>query len=127
MWAPQKYKDMVTEGQGMKIDKDIVADEDVSLLAEISRLRKRFDDTINTWTTKPDVKSRRALLVVALCIGDESMWNKSNEILITQLLVLLYGDICRAHPDGVVVYRNGEINYHGRAKKAGCGAAISMH
>ena len=106
MWEPSEYKEMIQEGLSMEIEKDI-EEADITLLGDTNILRERFNNTIGTWPNQPDEKARKALLVVALSLGDESMWNKVSDLLITNLFALLYGELFRAHPDGVVVYKNG--------------------
>lgn len=90
MWAPQKYRDMADEGRSMVVRKDVVQDEQ-SILDETDALRKKVDDMISSWTHKPTAASRRALLVLALSIEDDCVWNKMNEVLLAKLFALIFG------------------------------------
>ena len=93
----------------LNVYEDIEAEPE-TIQTVATRLLHNFSLTIRTWNQQPTEKMRRALLVVALCVGGEMEWDHQNDALITQLVALIHGDKFRAHPDGAYAYSQGSFD-----------------
>ena len=105
-WEPSIFRDLVEVGLELDIEPD-VEDDWEDLIAATKRLLDKYNATVVGWTTPPTSKVRRALLVVALFMADETTWAPSNDMLVARMLGLLLGDSVRAHIAGVFTQRNG--------------------
>ena len=83
------------------------ADEIQSLSVVTKALLTKFDQEVNSWQTAPDLKSRMALLVLALSLDEDALWTRGNDVLVTRIFGTLFFQTYRAHLDGVRVYHNG--------------------
>ena len=50
--------------------------EDDLIAAQIEKLYVRLEEAIDKWTSKPSVDAKRALLIVALAVGEDNVWSK---------------------------------------------------
>ena len=70
-WEPSIFRDLVEVGLELDIEPD-VEDDWEDLIAATKRLLDKYNATVVGWTAPPTSKVRRALLVVALFMADET-------------------------------------------------------
>ena len=78
---------------------------------ENARVQKKVDGIISQWHPAPSREVRAALLPLALYIGKDYAWCATDDVTATRIIDIIYEIELRAHPDGVVQYKDGEFAY----------------
>ena len=111
-WEPSVFRALFDSGDVPAVAGDPEVDDSEETILEASaRIWAKYEQEVEEWDPMPSDVSRRALLVIALALDDETAWSKMNEILIARLFMLMYGKEFKGHADGVWRYRNGSYNW----------------
>jgi len=105
-WEPPEFAELMGEQWQVTVDADIVPEDD-NLVALTDQLIARVDTEVGQWTTKPSVKAHRALLIVALCVEEQTTWSRCNDVLVSRIFGLIHRLQFRAHADSIYSYKNG--------------------
>ena len=121
-WEPQAVRELYSTARNINILAEAAPTQE-TLLVMNKELVERFAQTIAGWPQQPCENAKRAMLILAMCVGEQCLWSKNNDILVTRLLGLVYTDDYIAHPDGVVKYDHGHF---GRIEEIPAGDLVRM-
>ena len=105
-WRVSEFRAYFAAGPVVIVNPEVIVPVD-TVLVVTKKLLDKFDTMVASWTAQPDEKTRRALLILAFCVEEETLWNKTNDVLTTRIFGLLFAKEYRAHPDGVYTYLSG--------------------
>lgn len=78
-----------------------------SFMEVASATRARLEDTLSTWPGQPTQEQKGALLVLAMALDSEIIWDPKSDVLLARIVGALSLGLLRAHSDAVRRYENG--------------------
>ena len=107
-WEGPEFRRMAENYQAVAIVKD-AQDMNPSLSKELEEFQKRIRERVEELWTQPLPQDHawNGLLAVAFYLQSTTGWDRSNDLVVVELLGLLSQNMLRSHPDAVAAYDNG--------------------